>query len=239
MKLAVSFLTNGCQNPLKWMMTAKFRAFSEKLLATEVAADALGEEWKSYVVRISGGNDKQGFPMKQGVLTHCRVCLHWARDILVIDQGELERGSASVFEDILWMPIWVISAWLLLRKERRVFLDWQRHLCPGSWDSEEFTGNERSSQYVVRKLTKVRSPGPKLPRLNVFLLYMSCNANANMLLWRDSTQSKMRRRLLNMLNLWPREWREPKKNAPDRVSGDIGCPHCELLLLSPVKMSNK
>ena len=44
-------------------------------MATEVAADALGEEWKGYVVRISGGNDKQGFPMKQGVLTHGRVRL--------------------------------------------------------------------------------------------------------------------------------------------------------------------
>ena len=39
-------------------------------MATEVAADALGEEWKGHVVRISGGKDKQGFPMKQGVLTH-------------------------------------------------------------------------------------------------------------------------------------------------------------------------
>ncbi|MXQ82629.1 hypothetical protein E5288_WYG009804 [Bos mutus] len=29
-------------------------------MATEVAADALGEEWKGYVVRISGRNDKQG-----------------------------------------------------------------------------------------------------------------------------------------------------------------------------------
>jgi len=27
------------------------------------------------VVRISGGNDRQGFPMKQGVLTHDRVRL--------------------------------------------------------------------------------------------------------------------------------------------------------------------
>ena len=30
---------------------------------------------QGYVVRISGGNDKQGFPMKQGVLTHIRVRL--------------------------------------------------------------------------------------------------------------------------------------------------------------------
>jgi small subunit ribosomal protein S6e len=27
------------------------------------------------VVWVSGGNDKQCFPMKQGVLTHDRVCL--------------------------------------------------------------------------------------------------------------------------------------------------------------------
>ena len=31
--------------------------------------------FQGYVVRISGGNDKQGFPMKQGVLTHGRVRL--------------------------------------------------------------------------------------------------------------------------------------------------------------------
>lgn len=30
---------------------------------------------QGYVLRISGGNDKQGFPMKQGVLTHGRVRL--------------------------------------------------------------------------------------------------------------------------------------------------------------------
>lgn len=30
---------------------------------------------QGYVVRISGGNDKQGFPMKQGVLTTGRVRL--------------------------------------------------------------------------------------------------------------------------------------------------------------------
>merc|ERR1712141_282724 len=53
----------------------KLRNFYEKRMATEVAADCLGDEWKGYVVRISGGNDKQGFPMKQGVLTNTRVRL--------------------------------------------------------------------------------------------------------------------------------------------------------------------
>ena len=41
----------------------------------EVAADSLGDEWKGYVFRITGGNDKQGFPMKQGVLSEGRVRL--------------------------------------------------------------------------------------------------------------------------------------------------------------------
>ncbi|ELK00159.1 40S ribosomal protein S6 [Pteropus alecto] len=44
-------------------------------MATEVAAGALGEEWKSYVVQIRGGNGKQSFSMKQGVLTHGHVRL--------------------------------------------------------------------------------------------------------------------------------------------------------------------
>uniref|UniRef100_A0A8C8Z8A1 Small ribosomal subunit protein eS6 n=1 Tax=Prolemur simus TaxID=1328070 RepID=A0A8C8Z8A1_PROSS len=39
------------------------------------AAHTLGAEWKGYVVPIGGGNDKRGFPMKEGVLTHGRVCL--------------------------------------------------------------------------------------------------------------------------------------------------------------------
>lgn len=38
-------------------------------------ADALGDEFKGYVLKIAGGNDKQGFPMKQGVLLPYRVRL--------------------------------------------------------------------------------------------------------------------------------------------------------------------
>lgn len=39
-------------------------------MGTEVEADTLGDEWKGYILKISGGNDKQGFPMKQGVLSN-------------------------------------------------------------------------------------------------------------------------------------------------------------------------
>merc|ERR1711990_1376632 len=43
--------------------------------AAEVAGETLGDEFKGYVFRISGGNDKQGFPMKQGILSNSRVRL--------------------------------------------------------------------------------------------------------------------------------------------------------------------
>lgn len=51
------------------------RIFYEKRISQEVEADALGEEFKGYVLKITGGNDKQGFPMKQGVLLNTRVRL--------------------------------------------------------------------------------------------------------------------------------------------------------------------
>merc|ERR1719215_2440207 len=44
-------------------------------MAAEVAGDTLGDEFKGYIFRISGGNDKQGFPMKQGILCNHRVRL--------------------------------------------------------------------------------------------------------------------------------------------------------------------
>ncbi|GMQ01697.1 hypothetical protein CsSME_00048248 [Camellia sinensis var. sinensis] len=50
-------------------------AFFDKRISQEVSGDSLGEEFKGYVFKIMGGCDKQGFPMKQGVLTLGRVRL--------------------------------------------------------------------------------------------------------------------------------------------------------------------
>merc|ERR1712203_254153 len=53
----------------------KLLPFFDKRMSTEVAGDALGDEFKGYVFKIAGGNDKQGFPMKQGILCNHRVRL--------------------------------------------------------------------------------------------------------------------------------------------------------------------
>merc|ERR1719215_1946781 len=47
----------------------------DKRMAAEVPGDSLGDEFKGYIFRIGGGNDKQGFPMKQGILCNHRVRL--------------------------------------------------------------------------------------------------------------------------------------------------------------------
>jgi len=75
MKLNISYPATGCQKLIDIDDEKKLRGFYEKRMASEVGADCLGDEWKGYVVRIAGGNDKQGFPMMQGVLTNGRVRL--------------------------------------------------------------------------------------------------------------------------------------------------------------------
>lgn len=53
----------------------KYRALYDKRIGEDVSGDLLGDAYKGYVFRITGGLDKQGFAMKQGVLTPNRVRL--------------------------------------------------------------------------------------------------------------------------------------------------------------------
>ncbi len=48
-------------------------------MGQEVEGDILGDEFKGYVFKITGGNDKDGFSMKQGVLVNGRVRLLMAK----------------------------------------------------------------------------------------------------------------------------------------------------------------
>ncbi|ELU41656.1 40S ribosomal protein S6 [Rhizoctonia solani AG-1 IA] len=65
----------GEQKTIDFDDERRYRVFYEKRIAQEVPGDSLGDEFKGYIFRITGGNDKQGFPMKQGVLLPYRVRL--------------------------------------------------------------------------------------------------------------------------------------------------------------------
>jgi small subunit ribosomal protein S6e len=75
MKLNISYPSTGAQKLIDIDDDRKLRAFFDKRISHEVEGDHLGDDFKGYIFRISGGNDKQGFAMKQGVLTQQRVRL--------------------------------------------------------------------------------------------------------------------------------------------------------------------
>ncbi|OZJ04518.1 40S ribosomal protein S6-B [Bifiguratus adelaidae] len=65
----------GLQKTIDIEDERRVRVFYDKRMSAEVPGDSVGDEFKGYVFRITGGNDKQGFPMKQGVLLPHRVRL--------------------------------------------------------------------------------------------------------------------------------------------------------------------
>lgn len=73
MKLNIAFPSAGTQKTFQIDEDQKLLPFFEKRMGAEVECDSLGEEFKGYICKITGGNDKQGFPMKQGVLSDRRM----------------------------------------------------------------------------------------------------------------------------------------------------------------------
>jgi len=75
MKLNFANPATGQQKMVEIDDETKYRIFYEKRMGQDVEIDSLGSEWKGYVVKVKGGNDKQGFPMMQGVQVPKRVRL--------------------------------------------------------------------------------------------------------------------------------------------------------------------
>lgn len=80
MKINLSYPPTGAQKSIELDDEKKLRALYERRMAQEVEGELLGDEFKGYVFKITGGNDKEGFPMKQGVLTNTRVRLLMGKD---------------------------------------------------------------------------------------------------------------------------------------------------------------
>merc|ERR1712226_1509563 len=75
MKLNISYPATGLQKCFEIDDEKKLQLFYDKRLSAEIEGDTLGDEFKGYIFKINGGNDKQGFTMKQGVLADYRVRL--------------------------------------------------------------------------------------------------------------------------------------------------------------------
>jgi len=75
MKLNIANPATGAQKKIDIDDENKLQLFMDRRLAEEIPGDSLGDEYKGYVFKITGGNDSDGFPMRQGVLVNRRVKL--------------------------------------------------------------------------------------------------------------------------------------------------------------------
>jgi len=73
MKYNISNPTTGQQKVVEIYDDKINRHFNDRRMGSDVDGEILGAEFKGYTLRITGGNDKQGFTMKQGILVNGRV----------------------------------------------------------------------------------------------------------------------------------------------------------------------
>lgn len=75
MRFNISYPVTGQTKKVEIDDEKKVRIFYDRRIGDEVKGDILGDEYKGYTLKIRGGNDKQGFPMKAGVFANTRVRL--------------------------------------------------------------------------------------------------------------------------------------------------------------------
>ena len=142
MKLNISYPANGTQKLVEIEDERKLRVFMDRRMGQEVPGDSLGPEFAGYVFKITGGNDKQGFPMKQGIM-------HPTRVRLLLSEGHScyrprrtgERKRKSVRGCIVGMDLSVLA--LAIVKQ-------------GESDLPGLTDTEHAKRLGPKRATKIR-----------------------------------------------------------------------------------
>ncbi|ELP87389.1 40S ribosomal protein S6, putative [Entamoeba invadens IP1] len=75
MKINIANPVTGRVKKFDFEEEKQFRGFLDKRIGQEVDASGLGDEFKGYILKVTGGSDKDGFPMMTGVATNNRVRL--------------------------------------------------------------------------------------------------------------------------------------------------------------------
>jgi len=90
-------------------------------MGTEIDGSVMGEDFKGYVFRITGGNDKQGFTMKQGIMINGRTrILFRRRGTLYKPRRTGERKRRSVRGCICGPDLAVISLRIAKKGEKEI-----------------------------------------------------------------------------------------------------------------------
>merc|ERR1712045_885885 len=68
MKFNIADPRSGGQKKVEIDDESKIRPFFERRMGQEIEGEVMGEDYKGYTFKITGGNDAQGFAMKQGIM---------------------------------------------------------------------------------------------------------------------------------------------------------------------------
>eukprot|EP00830_Metopus_es_P017869 TRINITY_DN603_c0_g1_i1.p1 TRINITY_DN603_c0_g1~~TRINITY_DN603_c0_g1_i1.p1 ORF type:complete len:251 (-),score=76.22 TRINITY_DN603_c0_g1_i1:16-768(-) len=73
MKFNISDPVSGGQKTIAIDDENQYRALFDKKMGDQFPGETLGQQFAGYVFKITGGNDKEGFSMRQGILKNGRV----------------------------------------------------------------------------------------------------------------------------------------------------------------------
>jgi len=79
MKFNIAYPSNGTNKVFEVSDMARLNSLFNSRISSEIEGKTLDSQFDGYIFKIMGGNDKQGFTMKQGVLTNTRVRLLLAK----------------------------------------------------------------------------------------------------------------------------------------------------------------
>eukprot|EP01133_Synstelium_polycarpum_P014875 gene14875-17592_t len=114
-QLNIANPSTGAQKCVNFEDKLKTRCFIDKRMGQEVLAETLGDEYKGYIFRITGGNDAEGFPMMQGVAVPHRVRLLLSKTsgcYIPGREGERKRKSVRgciVADDIASLQLVIVK----------------------------------------------------------------------------------------------------------------------------------
>ena len=75
LKINIAYPRNNTQKTIEFTDEKKWAKLIDRRLGQEFDGELIGPEFTGYVFKITGGTDKNGFPMKQGVATRSKVKL--------------------------------------------------------------------------------------------------------------------------------------------------------------------
>jgi len=121
MKFNISDPTTGGNKKIEIDEEKYIRPFFDRRMGQEINGDVMGDDYKGYIFRITGGNDKQGFTMKQGILINGRSrILFRKRGSTYRPRRSGERKRKSVRGCITGPDLSVIALRIVVKGEKDI-----------------------------------------------------------------------------------------------------------------------